>query len=52
MLVKVELSPDETEFIEVRPFPFEEVLQMVLRSEITDSMTVIGVLQAVHQLGL
>jgi ADP-ribose pyrophosphatase len=52
VLVKVELSPDETEFIEVRPFPFEEVLQMVLRSEITDSMTVIGVLQAVHQLGL
>jgi ADP-ribose pyrophosphatase len=52
VLVKVELSPDETEFIEVRAFPFEEVLQMVLRSEITDSMTVVGVLQAVHQLGL
>jgi ADP-ribose pyrophosphatase len=52
VLVKVELSPDETEFIEVRAFPFEEVLQMVLRSEITDSMTIIGVLQAVRQLGL
>jgi ADP-ribose pyrophosphatase len=51
-LVKVELSPDDTEFIEVRPFPFEEILQMVLRSEITDSMTVIGVLQAARQLGL
>jgi ADP-ribose pyrophosphatase len=51
-LVKVELSPDDTEFIEVRPFPFEEVLQMVLRSEITDGMTVIGVLQAARHLGL
>jgi ADP-ribose pyrophosphatase len=51
-LVKVGLLPDDTEFIEVRPFPFKEVLQMVLRSEITDSMTVIGVLQAARQLGL
>jgi ADP-ribose pyrophosphatase len=51
-LVKVELPPDETEFIEVRPFRFEEVLQMVLRSEITDSMTVIGILHAARLLGL
>jgi ADP-ribose pyrophosphatase len=51
-LIKVELPPDETEFIEVRPFPFEEVLQMVLRSEITDSMTVIGVLHAARLRGL
>jgi ADP-ribose pyrophosphatase len=51
-LVKVALPPDETEFIEVRPFPLEEVLQMVLRSEITDSMTVIGILHAARLLGL
>jgi ADP-ribose pyrophosphatase len=51
-LCRVELSPDETEFIEVRPFAFEEVLQMVLRSEVTDSMTVIGVLHAARLLGL
>jgi ADP-ribose pyrophosphatase len=51
-LVKLELPADETEFIEVRPFPFEEVLQMVLRSEITDSMTVIGVLHAARLRGL
>jgi ADP-ribose pyrophosphatase len=51
-LCKVEVPPDETEFIEVRPFAFEEVLQMVLRSEITDSMTVIGVLHAARLLGL
>jgi ADP-ribose pyrophosphatase len=51
-LCRVERSPDETEFIEVRPFAFEEVLQMVLRSEVTDSMTVIGVLHAARLLGL
>lgn len=51
-LFRVELPPDETEFIEVRPFAFEEVLQMVLRSEITDSMTVIGVLHAARLRGL
>jgi ADP-ribose pyrophosphatase len=50
-LVNVELQPDETEFIEVRPFSFQEVLQMVLRSEITDSMTVIAVLHAARQRG-
>jgi ADP-ribose pyrophosphatase len=50
-LVNVELQPDETEFIEVRPFSFDEVLQMVLRSEITDSMTVIAVLHAARQRG-
>jgi ADP-ribose pyrophosphatase len=51
-LVTVELQPDETEFIEVRPFPFEEVLQMVLRSEITDSMTIIAVLHVARLRGL
>jgi ADP-ribose pyrophosphatase len=51
-LCRVELPPDETEFIEVRPFAFGEVLQMVWRSEITDSMTVIGVLHAARLLGL
>jgi ADP-ribose pyrophosphatase len=51
-LVKVELPPDETEFIEVRPFPYTEVLQMVLRSEITDSMTIIAVLHAARLRGL
>ena len=38
---------DTTEFIEVRPFPFVEVLQMVQRSEIKDSMTVVAILHAV-----
>ena len=51
-LFRATLPPDATEFIEVRAFPFEEVLQMVLRSEITDSMTIIGVLHAARLRGL
>jgi ADP-ribose pyrophosphatase len=51
-LVRVELPPDETEFIEVRPFPFAVVLQMVLSGEITDSMTIIAVLHTARLRGL
>lgn len=40
--------PDATEFIERREFPFAEVLRMVERAEIKDSMTVIAVLHAAH----
>ena len=38
--------PDATEFIERREFPFAEVLRMVERAEIKDSMTVVAVLHA------
>ncbi|HEU5322506.1 MAG TPA: NUDIX hydrolase [Methylomirabilota bacterium] len=37
---------DDTEFIEVRAFPFDDVLAMVERSEIKDAMTVVAVLHA------
>jgi hypothetical protein len=40
---------DPTEFIEVRPFPFDEVVRMVERSEITDAMTVIAVLHVARR---
>ena len=43
--------PDATEFIERREFPFAEVLRMVERSEIKDSMTAIAVLHAARLLG-
>jgi ADP-ribose pyrophosphatase len=43
-LSKVHAIPDETEFMEVADFPFQQVLEMVLESEIRDSMTVIAVL--------
>jgi ADP-ribose diphosphatase len=45
-LAAVPRTPDETEFIDVRAFPFAEVLRMVERSEIKDAMTVIAVLHA------
>lgn len=38
--------PDETEFLVVKAFPFDQALQMVLDGEIRDSMTVIAVLIA------
>jgi ADP-ribose pyrophosphatase len=50
-LTQVEAIPDETEFLEVAVFPFQEVLQMVLDSEIRDSMTVIAVLHAARLRG-
>jgi ADP-ribose pyrophosphatase len=50
-LVELQLPPDETEFIAVRPLPFAEVLQMVLRGDITDSMTIIAVLHAARLRG-
>lgn len=51
-LNQVQAIPDETEFLEVEEFTFEQVLQMVLNSEIRDSMTVIAVLLAARHLGL
>lgn len=36
--------PEETEFLEVGVFPFDEVLRMVLASEIRDVMTIVAVL--------
>ena len=45
-LTKVQGVPDETEFLEVAILPFEQVLHMVIESEIRDSMTVIAVLHA------
>ena len=40
------------EMLEIETFPFDQVLQMVLKSEIRDSMTVLAVLYAARQLGL
>jgi ADP-ribose pyrophosphatase len=40
---------DETEFIEVRAFPLDEVVRMVEASEIRDSMTVVAVLHALRR---
>ena len=45
-LDEVESRPDTTELLRTEVWPFDAVLDMVLRSEITDSMTVIAVLLA------
>jgi ADP-ribose pyrophosphatase len=45
------LPPDETEFFEVAALPFAEVVELVLKSEIRDSMTVIAVLHAARLRG-
>lgn len=50
-LAPADRAPDDTEFIERRVFPFRDVVEMVGRSEITDSMTVIAVLHAARRLG-
>jgi ADP-ribose pyrophosphatase len=50
-MVKVTVPPDETEFIEVHPLPFADVLQMVLSGEIVDAMTIIAVLHAARLKG-
>ncbi|HXG01856.1 MAG TPA: NUDIX hydrolase [Candidatus Binatia bacterium] len=50
-LTPAEVAPDATEFIEVRPLPFAEVLGMVERGEIVDSMTIIAVLLAARSRG-
>lgn len=44
-------APDGTEFIDVRAFPFDTALGMVLEGEIVDSMTVVGVLLAARRRG-
>lgn len=51
-LAELKLNPDDTEFIEVQPFPFDRVVQMVLTGEILDSMTVIATLHAARLRGL
>ncbi len=45
-LTRHKLPEDDTEFLEIATFPFDEVLHMVRTSEIRDSMTVIAVLEA------
>lgn len=37
--------PEETEALVIRKLPFEEAFQMVMRGEITDSMSVAGILK-------
>lgn len=40
-----EASPEETEQLQVRRLPFEEAVGMVLRGEITDSLSMVAILK-------
>lgn len=40
-----EAEPEETEQLEVKKIPFEEAYQMVINGEITDSLSVAGILR-------
>lgn len=51
-MAKLALPKDETEFIEIRPFPFRDALGLVLSGEIVDSMTIIAVLHTARRRGL
>ncbi len=48
-LTPVAREADDTEFLEVRAFDFDEVVRMVEASEIRDAMTVIAVLHAARR---
>jgi len=50
-LTQMQALPDETEFLEIAILPFDQVLQMVIDSEIRDSMTIIAVLHAARLRG-
>jgi ADP-ribose pyrophosphatase len=51
-LTHVQDLPDSTEFFEIESFPFDQALQMVMNSEIRDSMSVIAILHAARKLGM
>jgi ADP-ribose pyrophosphatase len=51
-LVKLALPRDETEFIDIRPIPFREALELVLSGEIVDSMTIIAILHTARTKGI
>jgi ADP-ribose pyrophosphatase len=50
-LVQADSPPDDTEFFERAVLPFDQVLRLVIDSEIRDSMTVIAVLHAARLRG-
>lgn len=45
-LTQSESEPEDSEDLQVRKLPFEEAFQMVMRGEITDSLSVAGILKA------
>jgi hypothetical protein len=50
-LTEGETEFEETEVLQVRKLPFAEVLEMVMKGEITDGISVAGILKAARILG-
>jgi hypothetical protein len=44
-LIQSEAEPEETEDLQIRKVPFEEAYQMVMKGEITDSLSMIAILK-------
>jgi ADP-ribose pyrophosphatase len=50
-LTEGETEFDETEVLQLKKLPFQEVLKMVMSGEITDSLSIAGILKAARILG-
>ncbi|UCG11093.1 MAG: NUDIX hydrolase [Deltaproteobacteria bacterium] len=48
-LTPAEAQPDDTEFLQRRVFPFQRALDMALKGEIMDSMSVLGLVLAARR---
>jgi len=51
-LVQEEAEPEETEELQVKKVPLKEAVEMVMRSEITDSLSVCAILMAARLKGI
>ena len=51
-LTYTDVEPDETEVLDIRKIPFKEAEQMLSSGEITDTMSVIGILKVRQMLDL
>lgn len=47
-LVQQKAEPEETEQLIIKKLPFKEAYQMVMKSEITDSLSIIAILKIAH----
>ena len=49
-LSETEPTPDPTEVLEIRRVPFSDALDMVISGDITDAMSIIGILRAARMM--
>ncbi|EAZ79220.1 NUDIX domain-containing protein [Algoriphagus machipongonensis] len=51
-LIQSDIEPEETEVLAIKRVPFEEVISMVMNGEITDGISIAGILKVARLLGL